>query len=191
MMMRFSFIVFLLPWLGMAVADSNTTSAYEVDICYDYACNTQSRLTLTRDEWQNIAALFNGIKDSANERQSIRQAIAQMEQAAGRQTPTFRDRGGNNKFLDDEEAGHMDCIDESLNTTRYLRLFEKNGLLRKHRVRERVSRSPYIFDFHWGAVIEELGSGRRYVVDSWHFDNGQPPVIQALGDWLEKRDFNE
>lgn len=190
MMMRFSFIVFLLPWLGVVAADG-ATPAQEIDICYDYACNTQSRIRLSRDEWHNIAALFNGTKDPVSERQSIRQAIAQMEQAAGHQTPTFRDRGGNNKFMNDAETGHMDCIDESTNTTNYLRLFERNGLLRKHRVRDRVSRSPYIFDFHWGAVIEELNSGQHYVVDSWHFDNGEPPVIQTLEDWLEKRDFDE
>lgn len=193
-MMRFIFIIFLLPGLGIMAldvraAESGKASPYSVDICYDYACNTRSRITLSMEEWRRIAALFQDVRSSVQERQSIRQAIALMEQAAGRQTPTFRDRGGNNKLMDDEEAGHMDCIDESTNTTSYLHLFERNGLLSKHRVRERVSRAPYIFDVHWGAVIEEIGSGRRYVVDSWFFDNGQPPVIQPLEDWLEKRDF--
>ena len=38
------------------------------------------------------------------------------------------------------------------------------------------------------AVIEDLDSGSRYVVDSWFFDNGQPPHIVRLEDWYAGQD---
>ena len=195
--MRLIFMIPVLFCFGVSLISAGTAGnsdepLHEVDVCYDYACSSRSRIILSVTDWQTLQALFSDLVDSAKkERQSIRLAIALMEQLAGRQSPTFRDRGGNNKLMDDEEAGHMDCIDESMNTTNYLRLLKQNGLIIKHRLRERVSRAPFIFDFHWGAQIEEIGSGQRYVVDSWHFDNGEPPVIQTLEDWMKKRDFDE
>jgi hypothetical protein len=38
------------------------------------------------------------------------------------------------------------------------------------------------------AQLETLNS---YVVDFWHLDNGKPPYIQALNDWLRKRPFQQ
>ena len=49
----------------------------------------------------------------------------------------------------------MDCIDESVNTTTYLKLFENHGLLRWHRTIERIQRRG-IVDAHWAGQIEEL-----------------------------------
>jgi len=192
--MRFIFLIPVLFCLGVSLLSAGTLGnrgepLHKVDVCYDYACSTRSSITFSVEEWQRIRRLFSDTVASPHEeRQSIRRAIALMERIAGRQTPTFRDRAGNNKFQNDG-AGQMDCIDESMNATSYLRLLEQNGLIKKHRLRERVSRAPHIFDFHWGAQIEEIGSGQRYVVDSWYFDNGELPVIQALEDWVKKRGF--
>lgn len=36
---------------------------------------------------------------------------------------------------------------------------------------------------HTTAVISETVSGRRFAVDSWFHDNGQPPEIVALDIW--------
>ena len=87
------------------------------------------------------------------------------------------------------QPGQLDCISESRNTTTYLRLLEAEGLLQWHTVEERQVRHPLIFNVHWSAVIRERTSGERFAVDSWFLDNGKPPFIQPLEDWLSGRDF--
>lgn len=78
--------------------------------------------------------------------------------------------------------GQQDCIDESINTTTYLRLFEQQGLLRHFKVIERAYRQA-IIDQHWAAQIRQESNGARFVVDSWFQPNGYLPVIQASEDW--------
>lgn len=59
-------------------------------------------------------------------------------------------------------------------------------MLRWHRVAGRAYRTPYLFDPHWAGQIVELQTLDHYVVDSWFLDNGEPPYIQALNNWLRK-----
>jgi hypothetical protein len=123
-------------------------------VCYNYGCKHMDRVSLTPAEWNEVLAVFSTAADSAQqERQQIRQAVALMEQFVGRHTPTYRDRGRNPPT--DAWPGQMDCIDESVNTTSYLRLFETFGGLRWHRVSGRVVRSPYLFDLHWAGQLVE------------------------------------
>ena len=56
--------------------------------------------------------------------------------------------------------GQQDCIDESINTTVFMRLFQQTGLLRHHRVLDRAYRRS-IWDQHWAAEIEEIGTEER------------------------------
>jgi len=89
----------------------------------------------------------------------------------------------------------MDCIDHSLTTTRLLQMIEKQGFLRYHRVLERVLRARFLIFVHYSAVIEEIDAqasgekinefdeSRRYVVDSWFFDNGHPAAVMPLANW--------
>jgi len=158
-------------------------------VCYNYNCNRTAQVRPAADEWQRLINLFQPAAHSAaGERDMIRQAIALLENVAGSQTPTYLDRGRNPVV--DDWPGQMDCIDESTNTKRYLELLQAHGLLRWHRVVERAYRAPYVFDQHWAGQIIELETLDSYVVDSWHLDNGSPPYIQALNDWVRKRPFN-
>ncbi len=51
----------------------------------------------------------------------------------------------------------MDCIDESINTTLYLTMFQKFGLLREHQVEDRATRGWFIGGWpHTTAVISEI-----------------------------------
>ena len=84
----------------------------------------------------------------------------------------------------------MDCIDESINTTLYLAMFQKFGLMRLHQVEDRATRGWFIGGWpHTTAVIgetavpRERGSDRLWAVDSWFLDNGQPPFILPLETW--------
>jgi hypothetical protein len=129
-----------------------------------------------------VRALFARNASASEERQSIRRAIALLETRVGDITGTWHDRAGN--VAGAGKPGQLDCISESKNTATYLKLMAKDGLLAKHSVEARRVRRPWIFDAHWSAVIREAGTGQRFAVDSWFLDNGQPPRIQPLEEWL-------
>lgn len=157
----------------------------DITICYNYNCNRSAHVRPDAGEWQAVLNQFKpAARSAAEEREMIRRAIAILEHIAGTQTPTFRDRGRNP--INDDWPGQMDCIDESTNTRRYLDLLQERGLLRWHRVAGRAYRTPYLFDPHWAGQIVELQTLDHYVVDSWFLDNGEPPYIQALNNWLRK-----
>lgn len=158
----------------------------QLDVCYNFGCKDNSTIQLTERDLNLLLGIFRNRVGAEDERAGIRHAIALMEQIAGRQLPTINDVGGNyQKGM--VENGQMDCIDESTNTTAYLTFFQQQGLLRWHVVEERAFRAPFLLDQHWSAQIRERDSGRRYVVDSWLYANGAPPLIQSLVDWRKKR----
>ena len=121
-------------------------------------------------------------KSGPEEREAMCLAIGRIEQIAGEQTITWMDKARNGNHGPTEQ-GQMDCIDESTNTTNYLRLMEQRGLFRWNRVVEIAWRAPRLVDTHRTAVVEDLSDGRRYVIDSWFGDNGEPAKTQPLEDW--------
>lgn len=157
--------------------------------CTDYHCDTGRVVTLTASQWQNIRYLFTADNSPIKERENIRQAIALLENMVGEITGTWRDLGGN--FAGAGEPGQLDCISESKNTTTYLQLLFDDGLLKWHVIEERQVRHPLIFNTHWTAVILDRSNGERFSVDSWFLDNGHPPAIQPLSDWLLGRSMDE
>jgi hypothetical protein len=79
-------------------------------------------------------------------------------------------------------SGQMDCIDESINTSTYLKLLEKDGLLKFHLVRERAYRRSLLTQ-HWAAQVVETANGQHYVIDSWFEDNGELPILVNGKAW--------
>jgi hypothetical protein len=157
---------------------------HNIPICHGFGCQYESTISLSESEWRSVADWFNVSAPNVNtERNQIRQAIGWMEVLVGRHGPGREDRALDLKHVN-YRIGQMDCIDESINTTTYLKLFEKQGLLRWHRVVERIQRRA-IFDAHWASQIEELATGDRYVIDSWFQDNGMLPNVQSTKDWSD------
>jgi hypothetical protein len=152
-------------------------------VCFDHSCTTVVTDSLTQDEWEMATqALHKPAATAADERLAIASAIAIFEEIVGRHTGTYRDKGRNLRGFG--QPGQLDCIDESTNTTTYLRLLERGGLLHYHRVLERSTRFGLFVGMpHTTAVIEDTGTGDRYAVDSWFRDNGQPPYIARLDIW--------
>lgn len=154
-------------------------------VCYDHQCASLDNLALPPQEWRTVSRLF--ARQSANpviERKQIRQAIARLEKITGHYTGAANDKGGDLKGLG--QPGQMDCIDESINTTTYLKMLETAGLLRWHTVENRATRGWFLRGWpHTTAVIRETRSGQLYAVDSWFLDNGQPPFIVPLEKWKE------
>jgi len=157
-------------------------TAADISICYNYGCAVKAEITISNKQQVQIGQLFANVPDAQSERTAIALAIGLFETFAGEQTPTFRDKGGNEN--DDGVDGRMDCIDHSTNTTAYLHFLADRGLLRFHRVRNPVKRAPMLVNVHWAALIEEIDNMHDFVVDSWFFDNGHPAAIFDLNDWL-------
>ncbi len=165
-----------------AVPAQATTGIDQIPVCYDFGCQTRQVISITASQWQEVSGWFYPqAKTPEAEREQIKKAIGWMEVVVGQHTPTHRDTG-----LDLQRQGvfpgQLDCIDESLNTTTYLKLFEQNSLLRHHRVLDRAYRRA-IFDQHWAGQIEEIDGGARFTVDSWFQKNGILPYIQNLAEW--------
>lgn len=157
-------------------------------ICFDHTCASVATLSLTPEEWRRATRPLHQPPDTAAaERIAIAASIALLEAMVGRYTGTHRDRGRNLSGIG--QPGQLDCIDESTNTTTYLRMLERDGLLRHHRVGKRSTRFGLFVGMpHTTAVIEEMASQRRYAVDSWFLDNGQPPFIAELEQWKSGAD---
>lgn len=155
-----------------------------VPVCYNYGCREMQTISLSKEEWSEIAGwLTPAPANAAAERQAIRHAIGWMEVVVGRHTPTHRDLAGVPK-RGAEWPGQLDCIDEAVNTTTYLRLLESEGLLRYHRVLKPINRYA-VFDQHWAGHIQEIETGQRYVVDSWFLDNGYLPDVLTAEQWKD------
>ncbi|MYJ52245.1 MAG: hypothetical protein F4093_06220 [Gammaproteobacteria bacterium] len=180
-----------LPMAGPALSQSVHPPVPEpsldaIVVCYDFGCKNRSTVSLPQREWQQAAGWFlPAAKTPAEERYQIKNAVGWMEVLIGRHTPTHKDLAFSLPPIDDYRhlfPGQQDCIDEAINTTTYLRLFEQHGLMRHHEVMDTAYRKA-IFDQHWAAQIREKETGIRYVVDSWFQPNGYLPVIQASEKW--------
>ena len=154
--------------------------AEEVKICYNYGCAANATVTFNEQQLANVAAQFRGLLNAAEEREAIAQAVGMLARYAGEQSPIFRDKGRDNNGNVD---GRMDSADHSINTTAYLRVLEKRGLFKLHRVQSRVVRGAT--KAHWAARITEIRTHQKFVVDSWFFENGHPAVIFPLDEWLK------
>lgn len=150
-------------------------------VCHDNGCASLAHLGLTEEQWQAIRRLFEpSPQDAQTERERLRSAIALMEKFVGEAIGTWRDKGG----TFNGGGGQMDCIDESINTTLYLAMFRKHGLMRHHSVADRATRGWFLFGWpHTSAVVSEAGNGKLWAVDSWFLDNGERPFILPLETW--------
>ncbi len=140
-------------------------------------------VTIPPDDWAELVDLFEPPAGTSHEeRVAIAAAVAMLERVAGGQTPAAEDKAKNEKNPD--WYGHQDCVDESTNTTLYLKLLEQEGLLHHHIVLDRLRRTVWTAHMHWTAQIRDETDGTRYVVDSWFRDNGEPPYVQEAEAWL-------
>ncbi len=184
-----------------------------VNICYNYDCAAQAAIVYQPQQMNEIDTLLHQAGNAAEERQLLAQALGRLYGWAGEQSPIGNDRGGN--YADGGVSGGMDCIDHSTSSSRLLRLLERRGALRWHRVLEPQRRVLALVLFqHFSAVIEEAPrldipshvpvmlahcncqfamddvpkapeNPARFAVDSWFVDNGKPAVILPLAEWLD------
>jgi len=153
--------------------------------CTNFDCNHTVNASLSDSEWKQVRGLFNGVKSSKQERAQIKQAIAKLEVLVGAKTGTSVDLAGNKRNAN--YRGQLDCTAEATNTTTYLYMIENSGLLKFHKVHDRVVRDRFWMVPHWTGVIEDKTTGVKYSVDSWFKKNGVAPVVVTLERWYNKK----
>ena len=108
-------------------------------------------------------------------------AIAHIEVKVGAKLG-IKDRAGM-QFTASGDPEQLDCVDEAVNTTTYLRLIAERGLLRWHRAGLPANRLLDLVNAHNTAVVTDTSTGIAYAVDSWFYDNGTPAVVLPLATW--------
>ena len=171
------------PLVASGVDREATPAAFS--ICHGYGCASLHLIGLNDRETAGLKALFDPPPpDAAEERRRVAQAIALLEQAAGRRLGTDADLPRTPRRQDPTQ---LDCVDESINTSTFLHLLDSQGWLRWHRVGDPAERFRFMhFGRHYTAVLIETGPGagnRRYAVDSWFHANGVPAEVVALPTW--------
>ena len=156
-------------------------------VCFQHTCARIEHVSLDTAQWQGVRDRFAPPPRSPEEeRGRIAAAIAYLEVEVGKQVDTLDDRGGNLEgFL--ATGNQLDCVDESTNSTTYLKMMERDGLLRFHKVAPRATRArSALFVIGWPhstAVVNDLTTEEKWAVDSWFLDNGEPPAIVPLSLW--------
>ncbi len=154
-------------------------------ICKGYGCRYYLKTGLTEEEWQQIVAIFVPAPDNAvQEREAIKKAIGLFEKFIGPKTGTDADDAGA-QIINFSTRDQMDCIDEAFNSTTYLYLLRKAGLIQFHSLGKPLQRGNYFDRWpHNSATIHEIkNTEARFVVDSWFHSNGREPEIVPASLW--------
>jgi hypothetical protein len=155
------------------------------EVCFGGGCAASQVVALSSHEWQQVEAIFetpNQNLTAETERKNIAQAIGLLERLIGEKTGTSNDRAGT--FDNSDYPGQMDCNDEAINSTTYIRLMQQQGLIKLHVSEDLRTRNFFFTGWpHTTAVIHETATGKRYAVDSWFYDNGAPATIVPFEVW--------
>lgn len=155
-------------------------------VCKGYGCRYYLKTGLEAQEWQQIGDIFTPPpENAAQERGLIKKAIGLFERFIGPKTGTDTDDAGA-QIIKFSTRDQMDCIDEAFNSSTYLFLLRKAGLIRFHTLGSPLRRGNYIDRWpHNSATIHEINNDKgHYVVDSWFHANGQEPEIVPASLWL-------
>jgi hypothetical protein len=160
-----------------------------VYVCHAYGCRMQTPFRFTEADIAALRALMAKTRaaDTAHEeRRAVAYAVGWMERRTGEVIGTSTDRPGMD-FAASGDPTQQDCVDEATNTTSYLLILERNGLLRHHGVGTPFSKENPLRGVagwpHWTAVLVERGSRQRWAVDSWIYGNGENPAIVETEKW--------
>jgi hypothetical protein len=150
--------------------------------CSDHNCEIEHPVALSESDWAEItAALAEPAADAESERAAVAESVGRFERVVGPRTGTAADPGGTGIFA---PAGDLDCVDEAVNTTRFLVMLDNAGLLRFHRAGWPVHRA-FVGNSrtHMTATLREANGG-AWAVDSWFHRSGAPAEVVPLELWL-------
>ena len=160
-----------------------------VHVCHSYGCRMQTKVRFGSAELNEIKAVMAKTRKADTpdeERRAVAYAIGWIERHVGEKIGTKSDRAGMD-FGASGDPTQQDCVDEATNTTSYLLILERNGLLKHHSVGTPFAKEDYTRGVagwtHWTGVLKEVGTGQRFAVDSWIYENGENPAIVPAETW--------
>ena len=160
-----------------------TPSLNQFEVCQGGGCAQINQISISQAEWKNVVQLFTiRATNAAEERLQISQAVGLLEQIVGTKNGTLGDRAGT--FDNSDYKGQLDCNDEAINTTTYMRLLKLNGLMQLHEIEDMRTRNFFFTGWpHTTAVIRDIKTKERFAVDSWFYDNGHAATIVPFAKW--------
>ena len=156
-----------------------------VSVCHAYGCKEQTPFTFSQADIAELSALMARVprNDSpAEERRAIAYSIAWMERRVAPTVGTATDRPSMD-FGGSGDPTQQDCVDEATNTTSYLLVLDRHGLLKHHTVERPFAKDSLTKWTHWAAVIKETDNGERFAIDSSAGANGENPTVQAAASF--------
>ena len=152
--------------------------------CFDYGCSTRKIIGLSTEEWAEIIApLHPPAPDPEAERFQIAHSVGRFEQVVGSKLGTSNDKAGT--LTGYGRFGQLDCVDEAVNTTRFLIMIEGQGLLHHHQVGSPVHRAWISWEFTHMTATVRAPDGATYAMDTWFKDNGGDADVIPIGPWLD------
>ncbi len=169
------------PEIAAAVDREANLAAFA--FCRGYGCGLRDLVGLDDARQRGLRALFDPAPaDAAAERAAVARAVALLEEAAGRVLGTWADQPRTPMRLGDPTQ--LDCVDESINTSTALHLFQRQGWLKWHEPAHPARRYAFLgFGVHFTAVLVERANGRAWAVDSWFHANGVSAEVAELERW--------
>ena len=160
-----------------------TPSLSQFEVCHSGGCAESNQLSIDDAEWRAVVQIFSAkATNAADERIQISKAIGEVERIVGAKNGTSTDLAGT--FDSGNTPGQLDCNDEAINTTTYMRLLKANGLVQLHEIEDTRTRNFFFTGWpHSTAVIRDIKTGERYAVDSWFYDNGHAATIVPFATW--------
>ena len=158
-----------------------TLGAFE--ICHSGGCAEVSIVSISDEEWLQVSNIFDhNAQNASQERTQIAHAIGVLETLVGNKIGTSGDLAGT--FGNSNHKGQLDCNDEAINSTTYMRLLVEKGLIQLHVIEDTRTRNFFFTGWpHSTAVIHEIATGERFAVDSWFYDNGHAASIVPFATW--------
>ncbi|MGD9501271.1 MAG: hypothetical protein AB7V40_02145 [Methyloceanibacter sp.] len=165
--------------------ESKPPQGDRVTVCHAYGCKAQTAFTFTPGDIAELSAMMASVpRDDSprEERRAVAYAIGWMERRVAPVAGTATDRAGMD-FGGSGDKSQQDCVDEATNTTSYLLVLDRHGLIRHHTVERPFAKDDFGKWTHWAALIKERQSGELFAIDSSASVNGENPTVQAAASF--------
>ncbi len=173
--------------ISLAPYQDKGASPQNFRVCHGFSCSARTEVHFTDKQWNDIIAVFKEpSKTAAEEREKISRAVALIEKQVTASTGMKPDLGEARTFEADQHQ--MDCIDEAINTSLYLRFLGDAGVYKWHKAAEPIHRG-YFVDGMWphnSGAVREIETGEIYAIDSYYFNNGIDAAVVPIDVWLDE-----
>lgn len=174
--------------INLAKYNHNDESINEFVMCHGYGCTSRTYAWFTPKQWKSIQKTFKAKSKTAEaEREKIATAISTMEKYISHLIGTEEDQAKAPIFKNSDYE--LDCIDETVNTSKFLRFLSEDNLLKYHRIGRPAYRgigTNFMYP-HNTATIIDIATNEIFVVDSYVYKNATRPDIRPLNNWLSTR----